>query len=331
MTLQGTAQGEHTHKAPPRLAALLALATTLLVACSEPQPPMALGTLERDRISLRATVAQPIRTQPQQEGATLQAGAVVVQLDTIQQQLRVDALQAEVEAARQQVLRLQNGSRAEEIAAMQARIRAVEAALDEQQRNVERLRVVAERDFAARADLETAEARRNQQQALLEEAGEQLRLLQNGSRAEDIAAAQATLEAARAQLAREQELLQELSIVAPTAGLLEQLPWEVGERVQPGTVVAVILTGSAPYARVYIPEPYRLQINIGSTLPVYIDGMEQALQGEVRWIASEPAFTPYYALNREERSRLMYLAEIQLPDSAADLPAGLPAQAGLPQ
>lgn len=314
-----------------RAAVLLTLATLILVACSEPEPPMALGTLERDRLSLRATAAQIIRQQPQREGSTVQAGQLLVHLDDTQQQLRVQALQAEVEAARQQLQRLQNGSRAEEIAAAQARIRAVEAALDEQQRNVERLRVVAERDFAARADLETSEARRDQQQALLEEAREQLRLLQNGSRSEDIAAAQATVEATEAQLAREQELLQELSIVAPRDGLLEQLPWEVGERVMPGTVVAVMLTDSAPFARVYIPEPWRLQINIGSTLPVYIDGMEQPLQGTVRWIASDPAFTPYYALNREERSRLMYLAEIQLPDSASDLPAGLPAQAGLPQ
>lgn len=314
-----------------RRGTLLALVATFLVACSEPEVPMALGTLERDRVSLRATAAQTIRAQPQPEGTTVQAGDILVQLDATQQQLRVTALEPEVEALRQQVQRLQNGFRREEIAAAQARVRAVEAALDEQQRNVERLRVVAERDFAARAELETAEARRNQQQALLEEAQQQVQLLQSGSRAEDIAAAQASVAAAEAQLAREQELLQELSITAPVAGLLEQLPWEVGERVQPGTVVAVLLSGSAPYARVYIPETYRLQINIGSALPVYIDGREQPLQGEVRWIASEPAFTPYYALNREERSRLMYLAEIQLPASAADLPAGLPAQAGLPQ
>jgi HlyD family secretion protein len=318
-------------KTPALRLALLALAATLLVACSEPEAPMALGTLERDRVSLRATAAQIIRAQPQREGASVQAGDILGQLDSTQQQYRVTALQAELEALRQQLQRLQNGFRSEEIAAAQARVRAVEAALDEQQRNVDRLRVVAERDFAARAELETAEARRNQQQALLEEAQQQVQLLQNGSREEDIAAAQASVAAAEAQLAREQELLQELTIIAPDEGLLEQLPWEVGERVQPGTVVAVLLTGSAPYARVYIPEPWRLQINIGSSLPVYIDGREQPLQGEVRWIASEPAFTPYYALNREERSRLMYLAEIQLPSSAADLPAGLPAQAGLPQ
>jgi HlyD family secretion protein len=66
------------------------------------------------------------------------------------------------------------------------------------------------------------------------------------------------------------------------------------------------------------------------TLTVRVDGLKQSMQGTVRWISSEPAFTPYYALNQGERSRLMYLAEVQLPDSYATLPNGVGAQVELP-
>ena len=67
------------------------------------------------------------------------------------------------------------------------------------------------------------------------------------------------------------------------------------------------------------------------TLTVHVDGLDVPISGHVRWISAEPAFTPYYALNQEERARLMYLAEVQLPaESAASLPAGLPAQVALP-
>ncbi len=38
------------------------------------------------------------------------------------------------------------------------------------------------------------------------------------------------------------------------AGVLDTLPFEVGERPGPGDVVAVLLTGEQPYARVYVPE-----------------------------------------------------------------------------
>jgi HlyD family secretion protein len=69
---------------------------------------------------------------------------------------------------------------------------------------------------------------------------------------------------------------------------------------------------------------------MGISLVVHVDGVTEPLSGRVRWISQDPAFTPYYALNNAERSRLVYMAELQLPDSASALPAGLPAQAELP-
>ncbi len=83
----------------------------------------------------------------------------------------------------------------------------------------------------------------------------------------------------------------------------------------------------------YLDENILVQISglkVGDELVVHIDGLEEPLTGQLRWIATEPAFTPYYALNQEERARLMYLAEVQLPDSQAHLPNGVPAQVELP-
>jgi HlyD family secretion protein len=47
----------------------------------------------------------------------------------------------------------------------------------------------------------------------------------------------------------------------------------------------------------------------------------------VRFVSAEAAFTPYYALTQEDRSRLAYLAEIDLEENAAaDVPTGMPVQ-----
>jgi len=73
-----------------------------------------------------------------------------------------------------------------------------------------------------------------------------------------------------------------------------------------------------------------VKIIVADKLTVHIDGLVTPIIGTVRWISSEPAFTPYFALNQEERANLMYLAEVQLPDSAADLPMGVPAQVQMP-
>ena len=50
----------------------------------------------------------------------------------------------------------------------------------------------------------------------------------------------------------------------------------------------------------------------------------------IRWISSEAAFTPYFALTQHDRSRLSYLAEIDLTDGG-DLPAGIPVEARFPE
>jgi HlyD family secretion protein len=131
-------------------------------------------------------------------------------------------------------------------------------------------------------------------------------------------------------LDRERQNLENLTVHATRDGILDNLPWNEGERVYMGAPLVIMLAEGPPFARVYIPEPVRVQISIGDSLVVRVDGIDQPVTGTVRWISVEPAFTPYYALNREERARLMYLAEIQLPESAADLPSGLPAQVELP-
>jgi HlyD family secretion protein len=114
-------------------------------------------------------------------------------------------------------------------------------------------------------------------------------------------------------------------VVATRDAYLDSLPWNVGERVTPGATLAVMLADDRPYARVYVPEPFRASLKVGDEREVRIDGVDTAITGRLRWIATDPAFTPYYALNASDRARLVYMAEFDL-DYSDDLPTGVPAQ-----
>jgi len=51
----------------------------------------------------------------------------------------------------------------------------------------------------------------------------------------------------------------------------------------------------------------------------------------VRYVSTDAAFTPYYALNERDRSRLSFLAEVELVEQdAAALPAGMPVEVEIP-
>ena len=104
---------------------------------------------------------------------------------------------------------------------------------------------------------------------------------------------------------------------------MDSLPFEAGDQVPVGTPLAVLLVGDRPHARVYVPEPLRLRVAVGTAATVHLQGDDRAFAGHVRAIRSEPSFTPYYALSGDDASRLSWLAEVEL-DAAVDLPVGIP-------
>lgn len=306
------------------------LVVALLGGCLQQDDHLALGLLARDRVVLTATSSELILEQPVREGSPIRKGDLLVQLDDSLQSALVAQAEAEVKDAAARLEELINGAREEELSEARARVKGDEAQLKEAELALKRARSLKEKNMVSMSDLDVAVARRASLNASLLISREKLRLLVNGTRPEELKQAEAQLQAAEAHLQQQRTRLKEYRVTATRDGWLDSLPWNVGERVFAGSPVAVTLASNSPFARVYIPEPYRVRIKEGDTLTVRIDGVEEKWQGQVRWIAKDVTFTPHYALNAEERSRLMYLAEVQLPDTAADLPSGLPAQVELP-
>lgn len=306
------------------------LALLTLAGCDNHPEHIALGTLERDRITHSATVNEVITALPTPRGSVVKQGDVLVQLDNTLQTAQVAKAQASIKQAKAQLDKLRNGARSEEIAGAKAQVEGAKAALLESQSSYQRSRDLLKQKLISQASHDSSLAVRDAATAKLKSANEALLTLTNGTRIEDIHVAEANLAAAMAVLNIENKKLADLTITATRDGTLDNLPWNLGERVTLGSPLAIVLAGNAPYARIYVPEPQRAHIHVGDTLSVQLDGHPQLFSGIVRWIASSPAFTPYYALNQQERSRLMYLTEVQLPKLAADLPNGLPVQVMLP-
>lgn len=309
---------------------MLLFTLIFLNACDNSKPGLALGTLERERIAHTATVNEVITALPINAGSYVRKGTILVKLDDTIQKSLVAKAQAQMQQAKANLEKVHNGAREEEVAAASAQVAGAKAALVKSEANYQRAKILIKKELASQATLDNALASRDENTAKLHNAQEKLLQLINGARIEDLKIAEAILATTIAVVDSEKKKLNDLTITAKRDGLLDNLPWNLGERVTQGSPVAIILSGTAPFARIYVPEPYRVKIKVADKLTVHVDGLVTPIIGTVRWISSEPAFTPYYALNQEERANLMYLAEIQLPDSAADLPMGVPAQVQMP-
>lgn len=302
----------------------------VLQACSPADSNLALGTLERDRVQLKATSAEVIVELPVAEGSSVHQGDLIVRLDDRRQTAQVARAQANVDAAKANLNKLRHGARAEDIAAARAQVSGAQAVLDETLKNFARAESLVKQKLMRVAELDSARSQRDSAKANLDHANENLLVLTNGTRPEDLEQAEAQVKLAEASLALEAQSLRELNIVATRDGILDHLPKKLGDRTAIGETVAILLSQGAPYARVYVPAPKRVLLKAGQQLNVRVDGVTETFQGQVRWISQDPAFTPYYALNSSDRARLVYLAEVTLPASATELPSGIPAQVELP-
>ncbi|MYC58954.1 MAG: HlyD family efflux transporter periplasmic adaptor subunit [Gammaproteobacteria bacterium] len=303
------------------LAPLLALA-----GCEEP-PLQAYGQLESDRVEVVAESNEPIVEIASLEGDALAAGALILRQDTARLDIRIRESQANIARIEAQLEEQVNGPRIETIEATRASLLEAEIERDFRERELNRLTGLRERNLTSEESVDQARNLLESASARIEIVSARLAELEAGTRPEQIEQTRGLLGQAGAQLDSLKLDRERLHVAAPVDGVVDTLPFEVGERPRPGDVVAVLLTGDQPYARVYIPEPLRAGLRVGSTMRIAVDGIEQPLTGTIRRIAAEASFTPYFALTERDRGRLSFLAEVRLPDLPERLPEGLPVQA----
>lgn len=313
----------------PRMPDLLRIALPcllLLAACTD-HDPYALGTLERERIALPAPVAERIAEIAVREGQAVAAGDLLMVLEPERTAARGDAAQAELARAEAALEEARNGPRTEAIAQAEANLRGAEGIAADARAELARVGPLVEHGALARAELDHARANAIAATSEAQAARESLTALRNGTRREQIAQAEAAVAAAQAAVASVAVDVARTRITAPRAGLVDSLPFEVGDQVPIGTALAILLVGEHPYARVYVPQPQRASVHIGSLADVRMHGSDTVYRGRVRAIRSEPGFTPYFALAGDDASRLSWLAEIELGADAVDLPVGMPVRA----
>lgn len=306
---------------------LMAGLASLAAGCGGGDSPPLVGTLERDRIEIIAEASEPIVALEVREGDHVAEGTLLMRLETATATARAEAAASRAAQTRHHLTELLNGERPEVIDEARARVAAAQATAQRDQLELRRVTALLARGLTSQASVDQARAANDAAAAALREAQAALALALHGSRIEDIDQARAALaeaEAGERQLAVGDA---RLDVRATRAGTVEAIPYKLGERPPAGAPVVVLLADSPAYARIYVPEPLRASLRAGQAAEIRVDGLEKPLPGRFRYLSAEAAFTPYYALTQRDRSRLSYLAEVEVTGpGAAGLPAGVPVE-----
>jgi HlyD family secretion protein len=301
----------------------------LLGGCDRDDLDFAVGTIERYRIDLVADSGEPIVALNVVEGETVTPGMALLEQDPGKVRIALDRARAEQAVSLARLKEAESGPRSQEIDQARAQLIASRSALATAENELARHQSLITQDYASESRVNILTGEVEGAGARVEEVQARLAELLEGTRSEQIDQARAAFAASQAVVEDLKFDLARTIVRAPVSGVVESLPFRQGERPLRGQTVIALLSDERVFARVHIPQPLRTRLNKGDSARIRIDGHPDDYEGRIRWISSEAAFTPYYALTQHDRSRLAYLAEVDLVEEV-DLPNGIPAEVRFP-
>lgn len=347
------------------------------------EPLKVSGYVEADEIRLGSRVGGRVKTVHCHEGQAVTAGTLLLELEEFDLLARRAESAAQVAASEAELARLKNGFRAEEIAQAQARVDRLAAkhkvlvdgprieeinaararrdlaiaqverakltydrlkelfaqesgsvSRDEVDRSTEEVKVTEQTQRVREEELKLLEKGSRAEEiaaaaAELREAEQSLQLFTTGNRPEDIAQAEATVEAAKAALAASEVQLNELQIRASTDGVVEAIELQPGDMVGMGAPVLSLMDTRTLWVRAYIPES-RLNISLEQQVRVTTDSFtSESFRGKVTFISRQAEFTPRNIQTPEERSKQVFRIKVTLLDGLDKLRPGMAADVWL--
>lgn len=312
------------------------------------------GRIEGDHVSVSSKFAGRVQSLLAREGDAVKAGQVLVTLEDSQTRARVDqasravdalaaratALLTELEVLRREVpLQIETA----EAQLLHSRSAVAKSGAQEEQarRDAKRFRElaaagVAEQRRREQMDLSWTMARNDLTSAQTDvtRAEKQLAQAKLGwdrvrARESELLAIRAQEAEARAALAEAQSTLSDLTIKAPSDGVVLTRFVDAGEVVSPGAPLLDLVDLDKLYLKVYVAEILIGRVRLGLPARVYSDAFpDRSFPATVRFIASKAEFTPKEVQTPDERTKLVFAVKLYLdqnPDHC--LSPGLPADA----
>jgi multidrug resistance efflux pump len=249
------------------------------------------------------------------EGARVTAGQVLVILETETIDRQLAEQRAAIDAARAQLAKGVAGPRSEEISKA-----AAVAANDERERR--RMAALYREGIVAKELFDDATTK-------AKTSADDLRILQQGTRKEDIAALRAQVDQQQRRLDTLLKQRAETDVKSTVAGVVQSFPLRPGDIVGPNQTVAEILEESQLWVRVYVPETQLALVRVNQPVRVRVDTFpNQWFDGHIGSISSQGEYTPRNVQTRAQRIEQVFGMKVFV-DPNPRLHAGMAAEVDL--
>lgn len=305
----------------PRTVTHVSLLVFLTACAAAPESTIGEGTVEVHEAAVGPPVPATVLEVRVDEGDVVHAGDTLALLLQRDLDAVIAQRQADLATARATLQDLEAGARVQERRRADADLAAAEAEVRRAAQERDRQEALLTTNATSRQAVDDAIARHQTAVARHAAAREALRLLEAGTRPDQIAAARARVAAAEAALRSTRARMSDLVVVAPFDGQVLTRVADPGEVLGAGLPVVVIGATDRPWVRAWFPATVVARLTVGDSAVIELPS--GPLRARVASIAPQAEFTPRVALTEDERADLLFGVKVEPVEPSPTLHPGL--------
>jgi HlyD family secretion protein len=272
---------------------------------------------------------------------------------------QLEQRKAEIRQAQALLDQLEEGSRVQDKDRAHAAVAIAEAEFGRADSDWQRAQELFRNEDISKAAFDQYRSSYLRAEGALRQAREQLSLVEEGPRSQEIESARAGVERARAalkqteatsldiernrqsqktldaqtsgleaRLGQVEKQLSDTRAYAPFDGVILVKSAEIGEVVAAGTAIVSVGDLAHPWVRGYIPETALGRVKLGQEVSVRTDSYPgKTYTGRVSFISSEAEFTPKQIETRQERVKLVYRIKVDIDNPNQEFKLNMPVDA----
>lgn len=286
------------------------------------------GTVEATESSIAAQVPGRIVKMNFEEGALVQRGDTLAEIDHRSLVQQVNQAKAALVMAKQQYDLLMAGARSEDVKVGIEGVKQARANFHLAKLAFDRMTKLYGEHSVSQSQLDAARAQYDVAQAQLKSAQQTLEKLHHYARPQELRSAAAQVEQAQAALDNAAIAFEHSYVTAPFTGTVLDKLQEPGDFANVGAPLYTISNLKTMKMTVYIDEVELARIRLNDKAKVLLDGMpDHPFEGKVIYISPTAEFTPKNVETKQDRIKLVFAVKLEIANPSGYLKAGLPADA----
>ena len=263
---------------------------------ARPEPLLVQGEVESTRIDIAARVSGRLAKIAVKRGQDVATGAALLQIDNPELVAQLQEAHAEKAVADAELARINAGTRSEIVAQRKAEIDRATADVTLAQQTYGRTRQLTADKYAPQSKLDQDTNALSTAQNRLDQANLAYQEAVRGFTPEEREIAEANVGRAVAKIESVKALVDQLSITAPLASQVYQIPVEEGEVVIPGVPLLSLVDLNDTWVGFSLREDLIAGLKVGDRFTVRIPALhDQSIVVEVRVIAPKGEYAGWRA------------------------------------